>query len=224
MKKKYYLFEMNMIALNVVSILILIAIGFLTIFLMKDFHVNGITMGLFIILMVPYLCFHEILHSIGYILTGADPSRITFGAHLEKGVLCCLCKQNVSRKSILTSLIFPFMFIGVITYIIGIIFNLPILILLSIINISGCSGDLIMFFNFLFIKDFEYAEYDNPTAFGLYSSKDLSTTKLIGLKYVETKDSLEQFDLKKINVTKTSFIVLIVLIILGILDIVTAII
>jgi hypothetical protein len=222
MKKKYYLFEMNMIALNAISIIIFIGMMLLSSFLMKGVHFDGLTMGLFIIILIPYLCFHEVLHSIGYIITGADPKRITFGAHLEKGVLCCLCKQNVSKKSILVSLLFPFVWIGVITYIIGIVFNLPILVGLSVMNISGCSGDLLMFFNFLFIKNFEYAEYDSPVAFGLYSSDDLSKKKLIGLNYVETKDKLEQNDLKKISITKTSVIILIALVLLGILDIVVS--
>ena len=213
---------MNMIALNAISIIIFIGMMLLLSFLMKSFHFDVLTMGLFIILLIPYLCFHEVLHSIGYIITGADPKRITFGAHLEKGVLCCLCKQNISKKSILVSLLFPFVWIGVITYIIGIVFNLPILVGLSVMNISGCSGDLLMFFNFLFIKNFEYAEYDSPVAFGLYSSDDLSKKKLIGLNYVETKDKLEQNDLKKISITKTSVIILIALVLLGILDIVVS--
>ena len=35
-----------------------------------------------------------------------------------------------------------------------------------------------MFFDLLKLKDFEYSEYDNPMAFGLYTNKDLSKTKL----------------------------------------------
>ena len=72
--------------------------------------------------------------------------------------MCCLCKQNISKKNILISLLFPFIFIGVITYVIGVLFNNSVLIWLSILNISGCSGDLMMFLGLLRLKNFEYSE------------------------------------------------------------------
>ena len=218
-KKKYYLFEMDLTILNIISVLIFAIMLVITFFLYKVGVLQNwnYPVGILFILMVPYLVFHEILHSISYVLHGADFKNITYGAHLEKGVLCCLCKQNITKKNILISLIYPFVFIGIITYIIGIIFDWPILIALSIVNISGCAGDLIMFADFLGLKDFEYCEYDNPTAFGLYTSKDFSKKKLFGLKYVETKEQLEIHDLKKISISKTSIIYFIVIVILGIL-------
>ena len=218
-KKKYYLFEMNMNVLNVVSILLFILPVLLTLLFYKIGVIDNwnYPMGLIFILMVPYLIFHEILHSIGYVLFGAKWDRITFGAHIEKGVLCCLCKQNVSRRCILTSLLYPFVIIGVITYIIGICFDLPILTALSVVNISGCAGDLVMFFGFLPLQNFEYSEYDDPTAFGLYSTEDLSKKKLFGLKYVDTKSKLDIQDLKKISISKSSIICFIVIILVGLL-------
>lgn len=218
MKKKYYLFEMKTGALNIVSLVLFFGLLVLTGNLLQDQTINlGDLMAKSLLFMIPYFVFHEILHSISYVLHGADFKNITYGAHLEKGILCCLCKQNVSKRNILTSLLYPFIFIGVITYIIGIVFNIPVLILLSIMNISGCSGDLLMFYSLSRIKNFEYSEYDNPTAFGLFTEEDLSNKKLPGLKYVGTKNELERKDLKKVTISKTSIISFIIIELLGVL-------
>ena len=210
---------MNMNWLNVISIILFILPVALTLFFYKIgvIHNWNYPMGIIFILLIPYLIFHEILHSIGYVLFGAKYDHITFGAHIEKGVLCCLCKQTITKKNILISLLFPFFWIGVVTYILAIIMDWPILIALSIFNISGCAGDIIMFLDFLGIKDFEYCEYDNPTAFGLYSDKDFSQKKLFGLKYVETTNQLDIHDLKKITVSKASIIVFVTILVVGIL-------
>lgn len=204
--KKYYLFEMNLKCLNIISIVLLIVFTFLTIILGVDFTFFGNAWKVTLLFLIPYLILHEILHGISYVLNGADYQNITFGAHIEKGILCCLCKQNVSRKSILISLITPFIWLGMVTYIVGMITNNLVIILLSIFNISGCSGDLIMFLAFSKIKDFEYSEYDNPTAFGLYSDKDLSHKKLFGLTYIGQQEELEKKDKKRITISKTSVI------------------
>ena len=219
MKKKYYLFEMKGAFLQILSIVILVIMGLLTFLIYKPINISDIDFIIIFLLMIPYLIFHEILHSISYVLNGAKFKNVTYGVHLEKGVLCCLCKQNISKRNILISLITPFVVIGVITYIIGLITSNFVLIILSVINIAGCSGDLVMFFDFLRLKDFEYSEYDNPMAFGIYSKKDLSNKKMLGLKYIETKDKLEIKDLKKITISKFSIIVLIMYFVLGIINI-----
>ena len=219
-KKKYYLFEMKGMFLQILSIIILIVMVLLTYFLNHNIKISDVDLILIFFLMIPYLVFHEILHSISYVLNGAKFKNITYGVHIEKGVLCCLCKQNISKRNILISLITPFMVIGVITYIIGMILNNFLLISLSIINISGCSGDLVMFFDFLKLKDFEYSEYDNPMAFGIYTKNDLSKTKLLGLRYLKVEDKLEIKDLKKVTISKFSIIVLIIYLLTGIIDLV----
>ena len=218
-EKKYYLYEMNMTILNVVSIVLFLLMMALTLALYKGgiIHNWNYSVGILLILMIPYFILHEIFHSIAYVLHGASFKNITYGMHLEKGLLCCLCKQNVSKRNILTSLLYPFIFLGVLTYILGICIDSPILIALSVVNISGCSGDLVMFYGLLPIKDFEYCEYDNPTAFGLYSSENLSKKKLFGLNYINTQDKLEINDLKKITVSKTSIIGFTIIILLGLL-------
>ena len=212
--KKHYLFEMELIPLNVIATVIFFAgiILFILLLNLSDLKISfdfNTDYKYLMILLVPYFALHEILHFIGYYLNGADASKLTFGVHLEKGVFCCSCKQIVNKKCIMWSLIYPFLFIGVITCILGFIINSSVLILLSIANISGAAGDLIMFFNFLKIKDFEFAEYDNPIGFSLYSSEDLSKRKMFGLKFIETRDELECHVTKKLTVSKKSIYYLI---------------
>ena len=165
--------------------------------------------------MIPYLVLHEVLHSIAYVLLGADYKNITYGAHLEKGVLCCLCKQNITKTNILISLLTPFFFLGVVTYFLGVVLDSPILIALSIVNISGCAGDIIMFLDFLFLKKFQYSEFDNPTAFALQGSEDFSKKKLFGLQYVESCKSLKIKDLQKVSISKTSVICFLIILLIG---------
>ena len=215
--KKYYVYEMNVNTLNVISVILFIFMILLTFIFKGNIDLNYQELSLMLLILIPYLILHELIHAAAYVINGAKLNRITFGAHLEKGILCCLCKQNVSKKNILISLVSPFIFIGIITYIIGIVLDNTLLIYLSIMNISGCAGDLMMFVSFLKLKNFEYAEYDNPIAFGLYSKDDLSSKKLLGLKYIETKNQLKQNDLKKINISKVSIIFFIGIIVLSLL-------
>lgn len=215
MQKKYYLYQMSEVALNVVAVIIFIVMVLITDLFLGDKGIvwTDITYLLVIILMFPYMMLHEVIHSISYVLNGADFKNVTYGMHLEKGVFCCLCKQNITKRNILISLLFPFAIIGVITYIIGIAFNNITLIILSIVNISGCAGDLLMFFDLLRLKDFEYSEYDNPIAFGLYSANDLSGLKLLGLKYIGEEEQLERNDRKKMVISKVSIAISIVYVI-----------
>ena len=214
--KKYYLFEMQPTSLNIISILILFVVVIFTVLLGK-FSIIFDNYGISLILMLPYLVLHEILHSVAYVIHGADFKNITYGAHMEKGILCCLCKQNITKKNILISLVYPLIFIGIFTYVIGILTNCGVLIFLSILNISGCSGDIIMFIALSRLENFEFSEYDNPLAFGLYTKEDLSNKKMFGLKYLGTQDELEKKDLKKVRVSKVSYIYFAIMILVGLL-------
>ena len=214
--KKYYLFEMQPTSLNIISILILFVVVIFTVLLGK-FSIIFDNYGISLILMLPYLVLHEILHSVAYVIHGADFKNITYGAHMEKGILCCLCKQNITKKNILISLVYPLIFIGIFTYVIGILTNCGVLIFLSILNISGCSGDIIMFIALSRLENFEFSEYDNPLAFGLYTKEDLSNKKMFGLKYLGTQDELEKKDLKKVRISKVSYIYFAIMILVGLL-------
>lgn len=216
MKKKYYIFEMDMAWLQVISTILLIVLVILTYYINPSF-LSLNTFGIAFIIMIPYMVLHELLHSLSYILNGAKFSNITYGMHLEKGILCCLCKQNISKRNILISLLTPFFMIGVIAYIIGLITNNSVIVMLSIFNLSGCSGDLIMFYALLKLNNFEFSEYDNPLAFGLYSSNDLSKNNMFGLNYIESVECLEKKDLKKVNITKSSIVIVLLYILIEIM-------
>ncbi len=68
--KKYYLFEMKIIPLQVLSIILFLFMVMVTsffdnVFLIDDFY-------LVFILLIPYLFLHECLHALSYVLNGAD--------------------------------------------------------------------------------------------------------------------------------------------------------
>lgn len=220
MKKKYYLFNLNINFMNILAFVILIALWILTINIKGgEFFLNSLTTTTFILYIVIMIT-HELLHGFSYYIHGGEKDKIVFGAALEKGILYCLCKQNISRKNILWSSMYPLIFIGVITYIIGLIFNLPILAMLSMLNLSGCGGDIC---TFLYIsrlnKNIEFSETDDPTVFAIYADYDVSKVKHIGLKYKEDAETIERNDLTKIKISKPSKIIFIVLIIIIIMNI-----
>ena len=221
MKKKYYVYEMNINILNIISIIILVFMTLLSFLINKTLLIKSFVINdyfIFIMGFVCYLIFHEILHSIAYIIHGANFKNITYGMALEKGVFYCLCKQNINKKNILISLMYPLFFIGIVTYIISLIYDLPFLHLLSICNIAGAAGDIIMFIFILKMpKDIEYSEFDSETSFGIYTNKDISKEKHFGLKYLGTKDTLKREDKTKIKISKVSKIVLIIMILFGLL-------
>lgn len=211
-KKNYYLFKMNTLFLNGFSLILIVlcSLLFILIYGNKTIEVLRSSMNIIIVLYIPYLILHEQLHSLAYVIYGADFKNITFGAHLEKGVLCCLCKQRINKKNILHSLLYPFIIIGVLTLIIGLIVNYPVLVILSLINIAGCSGDLVMFYHLSKLNDFEFSEYDDPIAFGLYTKNDFSKLNMFGLDYVGKKARLERKDLRKVVISKPSIVMLVV--------------
>lgn len=213
--KKYYLYELENGKLMFLSLILFALMMVLLTFLERNSIItySNNDMIMVCLLYFPYLMVHEILHSISYVIHGASFKNITYGVHLEKGVLCCLCKENITKKNILWSLMYPFLFIGIITFIIGIMIDSYCLVVLSILNISGCSGDLVMFFDFLTLDNFEYSEYDNPIAFGLFSDNDLSNKRMFCLKYVGDKDTLERNDLKKIDCNLLNLILILALIV-----------
>lgn len=203
---KYYRYSMDMVKLNVFCIVLLIPIFLLIYFLKLDDFLNYTTLCLFLF----WAIFHEVLHGLGFSLS-ADHKNVVYGACFEKGIFYCMCKQLVSKKGTMVSLMFPFTFIGVLTFIIGFIFNSPVLLILSLLNIASSAGDIVMFISFLFLPSFSYIDIDDCTGFVLVSENDLSKHKLFGMNLVEVGDygnlALAQ-DYKKITVSKLSWVIL----------------
>lgn len=220
--KKAYVYKMNLIPANILSIVVFILAAMLAWFFKVELWNKDMNYFVVFILIVLYLMLHELLHGIGYFLGGTKRKYITYGIELEKGIFYAMAYSKLTKKNILISLQMPFMVIGVITFIIGVIFNIPLLVLLSVVNISGASMDLAMFIYFLRLpKDFTYSESGNPDEFVVISGEDLTKKKSIFLKTVEVKDYKEKdFEFKnykKIKVTKTSIILLVLFLLLGLI-------
>ena len=205
--KKYYIYTADMNKVSLFCALIISIMILVTDIICPGIKYDSVLILLFIF---PYFFLHEIFHSLAYVLHGADFNKITYGIHIEKGVLVCLCKQNISKKCILISLVYPFIFLGIIAYIIGIVINNNVLLMLSICNLAGCASDLILFMNFIKLKDFEYTECDNPMNIAIYTKEDVSKKKMFGLKFIESSSSIKREDYKKIDISKVSKILLLV--------------
>ena len=94
------------------------------------------------------------------------------------------------------------------------------LLILSIFNISGCVGDI---FTFIFMtkldKNIEFSEFDDTTSFAIYTDKDISKNKYLGLKYLGIKNKLIKKEYTKIKISKWSYIILSVLFIISLITI-----
>jgi hypothetical protein len=208
--RKYYKFKMNMIFGNVLSLIILgisILPVYKTVFNFFDSD-NFKNIAILFILYIFWMFLHEILHGIGHMLCGVKSKDLSFGASIEKGVLFCLIRKEVNKKDIMISLLFPFFFIGIVTYIIALIINNPILLILSCFNLSGASVDLLMFTNFIKLdKDITYVEPSDGTSFYIMSNKPIN--KLSGLIKIgegEYKENMFDGKYKKFDISKLSYI------------------
>ncbi len=217
MNKKYYIYKLNLLLLNIFSILLLIGVilftGIIFYIFKIDISFNNINIFLLLILYFLYMIAHELLHSLSYWLYGAKYKNIVYGMAIEKSILYCLCKENISRKNILNSLMFPLFYLGIVTYIISLIIKSPYLLILSIFNISGSIGDIFMF-NFIrkLDKTVEYSEFDDEVSFGIYTDK-IDIEKPFGLIYVGKTEKLKREDYTKIKISKVSYLLIVVVLI-----------
>ena len=224
MKEKEYVYKFNLVTANIFSIVIFVLLVALTVFWlsMGSSKLSGsVEFTFFLPLMLAYLCLHEFLHGVGYVIGGAKPKNVYFGIALEKGILYCLCRQEISKKGILISLQMPFMVIGIITYVIGMLTHNMMLVVLSICNLVGASMDMAMFNFIARIKDVRYSETDANDEFVLISKEDLTKRKSIFLTLKEVKPyNKKDFEFKKIKriiISKISWILIIVLLLISLL-------
>ncbi len=220
--KKYYKFDLDLIIANVVALAIF-AFGIFVYFVV--FKSNIFTnkyFGLELLIMLLYFGLHEVCHGIGYSLFVKDKKNIKYGAALEKSVFYAMCQEEISKKGIIISLLFPLLFLSIISGIIAVIFNINYLLLLSIMNLAGASGDIIMLFFVLKLpEDINYIDYDNSIGCTFTSKNDLSKYKGFGIKFVESKEhkkSLIKTDIPKIEITKWSYIIMIIFVLIAVLN------
>lgn len=223
----YYTYTLDITILNILSLILFIIISSL-IFII-EYHDNYIitnSSSTIIILMLLWLVIHEILHGVGFaIFKSVTKKNITYGIALEKGILYCMCKQPISKKVIMTSLLFPFTIIGVFTLIIGIMINNYCLVLLSIINIVSSIGDLVMTFYFLKCpKNITYLDLDDCTSFTVLSSTNLENIKVLGIKLIKTglydSENLIAKDRRRLIISRKSYFILGIILILFIITII----
>ena len=222
---KEYFFEYKMTYMMIVATIITIVaivVPFLAMgsWFDKEIVLNpdkwtGIGLALAYLAIFGWMVLHEILHGTFYILGGAKRKNITYGAALEKGIFYCRCGEYVNKRTIMCSLMAPFTIIGVITMIIGFITKQWWLVMLSGINIGGAGGDLCMFFFFLKRKDdVKFMEYGDSSYFSLKTEEDLVNQKFRCVR-ITSKDNVPKNDNKvRLVVSKGSFILFAVLIVL----------
>lgn len=225
-KINYYTYTLNMTILNILAIILFIIIDSLVFIIERhDNYTITMPMTIFFILMFIWLIIHELLHGIAFSLfKEVNNKNITFGMFLEKGVFYCMCKQNIGKKVILTSLLFPITIIGFITLIIGMIINNYELVFLSILNIVSSIGDIVMTIYFLKCpKDIIYLDLDDCTSFTVLSTKSLDDIKVPGIilakKGIYNKKKMIAKDKRKIVISKLSYLLLITILILIIISI-----
>lgn len=222
----YYTYTLNMTTLNILSIILFIIVGSIVYLIeLNDNYTINLSLLNFFILMFIWLIIHELLHGIGFLIfKEVNIKNITLGMALEKGVFYCMCKQNIGKKVILTSLLFPITIIGFITLIIGMIINNYELVYLSILNIVSSIGDIMMTIYFLKCpKDIVYLDLDDCTSFTVISNKSLDNIKVPGIilskKGIYNSKIMYSKEKRRIIISKLSYILLIILFILTIISI-----
>jgi len=215
---KYYKFELNMLIANIVSLLLFI-VGFCILILTYGYINNSV--GLLLIEFVIYMIIHEIIHGLAFSLFCKNKGNVKYGAMLEKGVIYSMCQERISRKGALISLLAPTVVLTIIAFIIALIFRIDDLAILSIFNLSGAAGDLLMTYFLLRLpKDVQYIDYDNVIGFYLISKEDLSKYKSKIVKFVESgkdSDKLINKSIKPIDISKPSWVIFVIFIIICIL-------
>lgn len=206
---KYYTYKLDLLRLNVFCVVLALVMFFITFFITGDLSfIENISLFSFVMVII-WMGFHETLHGFGFLCLGKVKRKsVVFGAELEKGIFYCMCKEKVSKNNILIALLFPLVFIGIITYIIGLIINNDLLLLLSIFNISGSIGDVLMFIDIFFMpSDIMYLDLDDNTSFTILSREDLTKKKYFSIilnRYGKYNDNVKAYDYSMLKISKAS--------------------
>lgn len=219
--RKYYKYELNMVVMNILSVVLFIVPIILIASSGYIIELEVIN-GLWFIGMLLYLMVHELFHGIGYSLFATDIKNIKYGIALEKGVLYAMCQERINKVGILVSLLFPLIFLTIIPLPIALYYHIDWLLMYAIINLGGAVGDIMM--SLLIItapNDIEYIDYNNDIGAYLISKHDLTKHKMIGFKVTETGEaSKKKVDksFKVFNITKPSLYIVIAIVLFGIIN------
>ena len=160
---------MNPVLMNISAVILYLLI-IIPLYIFYKEELFNVNISAYVILLLWFIL-HEVFHYLGFLINkNIDAKDLFLGMYIEKGIFYCMCKKEIDKKGILIALSFPFMFIGVITLIIGIIFNINTLIFLSTINLAASIGDILMFIQILrFPNDIKYTDIDDSTGYVIIS-------------------------------------------------------
>ncbi len=239
--RKKYLFEYDMVFITILSVVLFIipslvvygyylvtreqSLNFLDQYFLNNIISDNIfrmifTYLLFLVFIFLWMVLHEIIHGMFYIIKGAHKENIIYGAALEKGVFYCRCGEYIFKENIMTSLLAPFILIGLVTVILGMLFHSYLLMILSVVNISGAAGDIAVFIFFLNQKDpnLRFMEFGDSLTFVIESYDDLSLTNdkgVIFIKEIQSDSELPMNDNRhKIQISRGSYAIIFLFIIL----------
>lgn len=211
MKQKSYEYKLDLKVGNMLNILIMIVLLIFLYFTMDiniEFHFYHFSI-LFL-----WLILHEIIHYFAYLINkDVNKEKLYLGMAMEKGLLYCQCSDLISRKSIIISLLSPFMLIGVVTLVLAYIVNSSLLALLSIINIAGSIFDILMAIQmFKMPKDIKFGELGDFDAYYIVTHHNIENINVLGLKLTDKKEykkeELKSKQTKRINISKISWLFL----------------
>lgn len=179
----FYWFVVDFIKLDIETI---------KVFLLNKYgyHIfNFILYGLrYVAFCVVILVFYEIIRALIY---GKKNSGLVF--RIEKGDIYCRCINQIYKKRVLLSLIVPFVLLGIVPIICGLLFKNIYLFFIGIINIISNVRDFIIFFMLLSLKVrvMKYKDGNNKNEVVLELRKDFTNYKNIFIKKVTKLDEYE---------------------------------
>lgn len=204
--RNYYRFDMDLKLMNALASILYI-IFFIYLFSNTYFDTFDFSFLALIILFL-YFALHEICHGIGYALYTKNKKNIKFGAILEKGVFYAMCQEEISKKGIIVSLIFPIIILTIIPLPFALYFKNSLVFFLAITNLIGAIGDIFLIKLVLKLpNDITYIDYDNNIGAYFICNEDISNIKSLGLKCAETNKHEEKLinqDIKSIYISDLS--------------------
>lgn len=210
--KKYYKYELNLLVMNILSIVLLIIP--IIILAICGYSLNLKFGVLEFVSLIAYFLIHELFHALGYSFFAKNKKNIKIGIVLEKGVFYAMCQEKISKKGIIVSLLMPLIFLSVIPFPISLYFHFDLLLILTIVNFSGAIGDILMTKLILFApKDVEYIDYNNDIGAYLVSSEDMSNYNSFGFRLTDfgsEKSKKIDYSIKRFYISKISSIFLVI--------------
>lgn len=179
----------NINILSTVTFILFVILGVaLKLLLFKDIDFGlGTWDYLIVIALCPILfIMHEGVHGLAFIISGAPPTSIKFGAIPKKMMLYCTTCKPITAKQYQISLLSPLIILGIIPYVVSVVILGVEYVLLFALLISGASGDIVMFLELSKYKDAKMI-LDHPKApafYLLYKDDELP----VGFKEVTQDD------------------------------------